>query len=274
MIRRPPRSTQSRSSAASDVYKRQGINAEYMGNQKNIIFCCKLNMNKSNSLTLLLTITLSIFLCVVSQGSQTGEEPPFVQHLTPENFDDYINANSQQDWFVMMYAPWCGHCQNIKPIWKQLTEDKELAGKVNFAAVNCDKTPEFRARMKVEGYPTLAHFSNGIMRYYDVRGERSLESFKKFALQGFLNVKGESIPADPNKPQTTTSNEARQDGEQQKQPEAFESESDHNSLLDKLKRSPFAGVALIAIIGVCVVCLLYTSPSPRDRQKSRMPSSA
>eukprot|EP00657_Telonema_sp_P-1_P002841 TRINITY_DN165_c0_g1_i4.p1 TRINITY_DN165_c0_g1~~TRINITY_DN165_c0_g1_i4.p1 ORF type:complete len:128 (+),score=58.06 TRINITY_DN165_c0_g1_i4:137-520(+) len=29
MIRRPPRSTQSRSSAASDVYKRQGINAEY-----------------------------------------------------------------------------------------------------------------------------------------------------------------------------------------------------------------------------------------------------
>eukprot|EP01017_Pseudomicrothorax_dubius_P049158 TRINITY_DN909_c0_g1_i10.p1 TRINITY_DN909_c0_g1~~TRINITY_DN909_c0_g1_i10.p1 ORF type:complete len:142 (-),score=26.36 TRINITY_DN909_c0_g1_i10:45-470(-) len=31
MIRRPPRSTQSRSSAASDVYKRQGINAEYMG---------------------------------------------------------------------------------------------------------------------------------------------------------------------------------------------------------------------------------------------------
>eukprot|EP01017_Pseudomicrothorax_dubius_P047250 TRINITY_DN8456_c0_g1_i4.p1 TRINITY_DN8456_c0_g1~~TRINITY_DN8456_c0_g1_i4.p1 ORF type:complete len:168 (+),score=61.13 TRINITY_DN8456_c0_g1_i4:45-548(+) len=33
MIRRPPRSTQSRSSAASDVYKRQGINAEYMGSE-------------------------------------------------------------------------------------------------------------------------------------------------------------------------------------------------------------------------------------------------
>ena len=24
----------------------------------------------------------------------------------------------------------------------------------------------------------------------------------------------------------------------------------------------------------CMICLLYTSPSPRDRQKSRMPSSA
>ena len=27
-------------------------------------------------------------------------------------------------------------------------------------------------------------------------------------------------------------------------------------------------------IGPNVICLLYTSPSPRDRQKSRMPSSA
>eukprot|EP00658_Telonema_sp_P-2_P024032 TRINITY_DN19643_c0_g1_i1.p1 TRINITY_DN19643_c0_g1~~TRINITY_DN19643_c0_g1_i1.p1 ORF type:complete len:255 (+),score=56.70 TRINITY_DN19643_c0_g1_i1:132-896(+) len=35
MIRRPPRSTLSSSSAASDVYKRQGINAEYGGNQPN-----------------------------------------------------------------------------------------------------------------------------------------------------------------------------------------------------------------------------------------------
>eukprot|EP00831_Metopus_contortus_P033548 TRINITY_DN2687_c0_g1_i5.p1 TRINITY_DN2687_c0_g1~~TRINITY_DN2687_c0_g1_i5.p1 ORF type:complete len:256 (+),score=46.33 TRINITY_DN2687_c0_g1_i5:49-816(+) len=34
MIRRPPRSTQGVSSAASDVYKRQGINAEYMGQRE------------------------------------------------------------------------------------------------------------------------------------------------------------------------------------------------------------------------------------------------
>ena len=28
------------------------------------------------------------------------------------------------------------------------------------------------------------------------------------------------------------------------------------------------------VIGPCIVCLLYTSPSPRDRTRSRMPSSA
>ena len=32
MIRRPPRSTQSRSSAASDVYKRQGPDARFLHN--------------------------------------------------------------------------------------------------------------------------------------------------------------------------------------------------------------------------------------------------
>ena len=31
---------------------------------------------------------------------------------------------------------------------------------------------------------------------------------------------------------------------------------------------------LNAIAGTTTTCLLYTSPSPRDRQKSRMPSSA
>ena len=29
-----------------------------------------------------------------------------------------------------------------------------------------------------------------------------------------------------------------------------------------------------AVLDLCCGCLLYTSPSPRDRQKSRMPSSA
>src|SRR5450756_1648427 len=49
MIRRPPRSTQSRSSAASDVYKRQGRRLgpnglDHMGGSANIDFLCPLGM--------------------------------------------------------------------------------------------------------------------------------------------------------------------------------------------------------------------------------------
>ena len=40
-------------------------------------------------------------------------------------------------------------------------------------------------------------------------------------------------------------------------------------------RSAFVdNLALAYFLGMCTFCLLYTSPSPRDRQKSRMPSSA
>ena len=35
-----------------------------------------------------------------------------------------------------------------------------------------------------------------------------------------------------------------------------------------------AGLTSRIRLGLLVTCLLYTSPSPRDRQKSRMPSSA
>ena len=34
------------------------------------------------------------------------------------------------------------------------------------------------------------------------------------------------------------------------------------------------GGMLAGRVGMIIACLLYTSPSPRDRQKSRMPSSA
>ena len=36
----------------------------------------------------------------------------------------------------------------------------------------------------------------------------------------------------------------------------------------------FEGLPQYEALEICKGCLLYTSPSPRDRQKSRMPSSA
>ena len=40
--------------------------------------------------------------------------------------------------------------------------------------------------------------------------------------------------------------------------------------VDEAGRGPLCGPVCVA----ACICLLYTSPSPRDRQKSRMPSSA
>eukprot|EP00826_Nyctotherus_ovalis_P039460 TRINITY_DN3799_c0_g1_i3.p1 TRINITY_DN3799_c0_g1~~TRINITY_DN3799_c0_g1_i3.p1 ORF type:complete len:125 (-),score=27.23 TRINITY_DN3799_c0_g1_i3:227-580(-) len=58
MIRRPPRSTLDRSSAASDVYKRQGINAEYMG-----------------EIIVAEVVPIKVFVLLESEGAVLVEEP-------------------------------------------------------------------------------------------------------------------------------------------------------------------------------------------------------
>ena len=54
----------------------------------------------------------------------------------------------------------------------------------------------------------------------------------------------------------------------------------HNGAISFIDFASDTGVATLKLSGSCSgcamskICLLYTSPSPRDRQKSRMPSSA
>ena len=49
---------------------------------------------------------------------------------------------------------------------------------------------------------------------------------------------------------------------------------EHNAIFVKNGAAPPILSELISANAWLVACLLYTSPSPRDRQKSRMPSSA
>ena len=53
------------------------------------------------------------------------------------------------------YAPWCGHCQNLKPAYEKAA--KNLAGLAKVAAINCDEDSNkpFCGSMGVQGFPTL-----------------------------------------------------------------------------------------------------------------------
>ena len=46
------------------------------------------------------------------------------------------------------------------------------------------------------------------------------------------------------------------------------------SVVDDLHQSTISDIKKIAETEGIIICLLYTSPSPRDRTRSRMPSSA
>lgn len=45
--------------------------------------------------------------------------------LTDENFTSFITSHKYT--FVKMYAPWCGHCKKLAPIWEEYSEKAQFA---------------------------------------------------------------------------------------------------------------------------------------------------
>lgn len=84
-----------------------------------------------------------------------------VYDLTPANFDKVVRQSNYTS-IVEFYAPWCGHCQQLEPIYHRMANFLHRDGKyaVNVARVNCDKYSNkiLCNQNKIEGYPTLIVF--------------------------------------------------------------------------------------------------------------------
>ena len=73
--------------------------------------------------TILLSVVVLIIIAdeVVPAGSLTTV-------LNEENFDKLVSSrtsSTDKPWFVLFYAPWCGHCKRLKPAWYDLGKDVE-----------------------------------------------------------------------------------------------------------------------------------------------------
>ena len=80
--------------------------------------------------SLLLTLTLAALVCGFYSPSSD------VVILDAKNFKSEV-MKSDELWMVEFYAPWCGHCKNLKPHWEKVA--KALKGVVKVAAVDCDE---------------------------------------------------------------------------------------------------------------------------------------
>ncbi|KAF2836392.1 thioredoxin-domain-containing protein [Patellaria atrata CBS 101060] len=68
---------------------------------------------------------------------------------------DRLIAKSNHTSIVEFFAPWCGHCKNLKPAYEKAA--KNLKGLAKVAAVDCDdeSNKAFCGGMGVQGFPTL-----------------------------------------------------------------------------------------------------------------------
>ncbi|EGC29604.1 hypothetical protein DICPUDRAFT_58708 [Dictyostelium purpureum] len=61
----------------------------------------------------------------------------------------------------MFFAPWCGHCKNLKPHYEEAAKTLSTNKKIALGKVDCTVQEELCQLNKVQYYPTLVVYKNG-----------------------------------------------------------------------------------------------------------------
>ena len=101
-----------------------------------------------------------------------------VEVLTDANFDDTVLADSGL-WLVKFYAPWCGHCKHLAPVYEEAAQKLRGQGLMRLGKIDATVETGLAARYGVKGYPTLQYVRDGELHRYT--GERTAEGFVAFA---------------------------------------------------------------------------------------------
>jgi len=97
-----------------------------------------------------------------------------VKVAVAKNFEELVTKNSK-DVLVEFYAPWCGHCKKLTPIFEELG-DKMAAEEVEIVKMDAtanDVPPQFNVR----GFPTLFWLPKNTKTPKTYEGGREVENF-------------------------------------------------------------------------------------------------
>jgi len=108
-----------------------------------------------------------------------------VKVLVGKNFHD-VAMNAEKDVLVEFYAPWCGHCKQLTPIWDSLGEKYKDHASIVIAKM--DSTTNELDEVKVQGFPTIKLFKKGTNEIVDYNGDRTEEGFTKFLEEGLAKA--------------------------------------------------------------------------------------
>lgn len=101
-----------------------------------------------------------------------------VLSLTDESFKHGIETGIS---FVMFFAPWCGHCKRLAPVWEDL--GKKFFGNedVNIAKVDCTlyANKNLCNKEEVDGFPSLYLYRDG-QKVSEYDGPRGLDVLHEF----------------------------------------------------------------------------------------------
>ncbi|KAJ3521547.1 hypothetical protein NM208_g13242 [Fusarium decemcellulare] len=106
-----------------------------------------------------------------------------VIELLPSNFDKVV-LKSGKPTLVEFFAPWCGHCKKLAPVWEELALTYEHAkDKVQIAKVDADAQRDLGKRFGIQGFPTLKYFDGKSDKPEEYKSGRDLESLTEFIIE-------------------------------------------------------------------------------------------
>jgi len=108
-------------------------------------------------------------------------EQKSVWTLVGKEFDKDVFA-SNRDVFVEFYAPWCGHCKSLAPIWDELGDKfASVSDKIRIAKMDATANDPPKP-IKIQGFPTLMFFKAGSKEPVPYQGDRTLQALTDFVL--------------------------------------------------------------------------------------------
>jgi len=109
-----------------------------------------------------------------------------VSIIVGETFDEIVK-DTTKDVLVKYYAPWCGHCKKLAPIWEELGEFYK--DNANLVIAKFDATVNEAEGVEIRGYPTLIFYPKDNKEGITYEGDRDVESFKAWLNENAPTIK-------------------------------------------------------------------------------------